>query len=214
MDNRVVDLIASNLNKLWLWGDSAVPYLLNIAWMLEKASHSAKAQGIFGSLFTSILQSNTGERMNKGEDEETFPLSSPYYSLSQILETMYGFADDAIDLESFAGESYSLEVVIQAIARRELRHLLDPNWKKATHIHVHGFVPDRIEDYLSLRVPEGKNTSYFLPQKQSWRSLVEESRKRSDGFLFSNRKILRLFTLIAPHRMTKETAVLVDPYMT
>ena len=30
-DKRVVDLIVSNLNRLWLWGDSAVPFLLNIA---------------------------------------------------------------------------------------------------------------------------------------------------------------------------------------
>ena len=207
-DKEVVDLISSNLKRLWLWGDSAVPFLLNIAWMLEKAGHSANAEGIFKILFTSILLSNTRE------NREAVPLPSPYYTPSQVLETIYGFADEAIDLRSFAGDSYSLEVVIQAIARRELRHLLEPNWRKATHIHVQAFVPDRVEDYFSWHTTEGKNTSYFLTETQSWRSLVEESRQRSDGFLLRNQKILRLFTLIAPHRMTKETAVLVDPCMT
>ena len=207
-DKGVVDLIVSNLKNLWLWGDSAVPFLLNIAWLFEKAGHSVEAEGTFKILFTSILQSNAGEH------GEAVPLPPPYYTHSQVLETIYGFADDAIDLGSFAGDSYSLEVVIQAIARRELRHLLQPNWRKATHIHVQAFVPDRPEDYFSWHATEGKNTSYFLPKTQSWRSLVEESRQRSDGILLRNQKLLCIFTLIAPHRMTKETAVIVDPHMT
>ena len=185
-----------------------MPFLLNIAWVLEKAGHSAKTERILEILFTSILQANAVEH------GEAVPLPSPYYSLSQILETMYGFADDAIDLRCFAGDSYCLEVVIQAIARRELRHLLEPNWRKATHIDVHTFVPHQAEDYFSWRVTAGKNTSYFLPPTQSWRSLVKESRQRSDGILLRNQKILRLFTLIAPYRMTKETAAIVDSYMT
>lgn len=207
-DKRVADLIVGNLSRIWLWGDSAVPFLLNIAWVLEKADHSVEAEGTLEKLFTAILQSNAGEQ------GEAVPLPSPYYTLSQALETMYGFTDDAIDLRSFAGDSYSIEVVIQAIARREFRHLLEPNWRKVTHIHVQAFVPNRAEDYFSWHVTEGKNTSYFLPPTQSWRSLVKEARQRSDGFLLRNQKILRLFTLIAPHRMTKETAALVDPYMT
>ena len=207
-DKRVVDMIVSNLNRLWVWGESAVPFLLNIVWILEKSGHSVKAQGILETLFKSVLKSNTGEH------GEAVPLSSPYHTLSQVLETIYGFADDAIDLGSFAGDSYSLEVVIQAIARREFRHLLAPNWRKASHIHVQAFAPDQPEDYFSWHVTEGKSTSDFLPPTQSWRSLVEESRQRSDGVLFRNQKILRMFTLIAPHRMTKETAAIVDPYMT
>lgn len=207
-DKRVVDLIVNNLNRLWVWGESAVPFLLNIVWILEKSGHSVKAQGILETLFKSVLQSNAGEH------GETVPFPSPYYSLSQVLETIYRFADDAIDLGSFAGDSYSLEVLIQAIARRELRHLLEPNWRKATHIHVQTFVPNRTEDYFSWHVTKGKNTSYFLPPTQSWRSLVEESRQRNDSFLLRNQKILCLFTLIAPHRMTKETAAIVDPHMT
>lgn len=206
-DKKVADLIVSNLNRLWLWGDSAAPFLLNIAWILEKAGHSVEVEATLKILFTSILQSNAGEH------KAAFPLPSPYYSLAQILETMYGFADDAIDLGSFVGDSYCLEVVIQALARRELRHLVEPRWRKASHIHVQAFVPHQAEDYFSWRVTEGKNTSYFLPPTQSWRSLVEESRQRSDGFLLRNQKILRMFTLIAPHRMTKETAVIVDPHM-
>lgn len=207
-DKRVVDLIIGNLNRLYLWGESAVPFLLNIAWILEKAGYSTKAQGILEILLRSIILSNAREH------GETPPLPSPYHSLSQVLETVYEFADDAIDFGSFEGDSYCLDVVIQTVARRELRHLLEPNWRKATHIHVQAFVPDRAEDYFSWHVTKGKNISYFLPQTQSWASLVEESRQRSDGFLLRNQKILRMFTLIAPHRMTKETAVIVDPHMT
>lgn len=207
-DERVVDLIVSNWDRLWLWGDSAIPFLLNIAWVLEKAGHSTLTLKALDTLLMSILLSNSSDH------GKAAPLASPYYSLSQVLETHYSLVDEAIDFGSFAGDSYCLDVVIQTIARRELRYLLDPHWRKASHIHLQAFVPDRLEDYFSWHVDEGKNTSYFLPQTQSWRDLVKESRQRSDGVLLRNQKILRLFTLIAPHRMTKETAAIIDPQMT
>ena len=206
-DERVIDLIAGNWDRLWLWGDSAIPFLLNIAWVLEQAGHSTLTLKALDTLLTSILLSNS---IDHGE---ATPLASPYYSLSQVLQTRYGLADEAIEFGSFAGDSYCLEVVIQAIARRELRHLLDPHWRKATNIHVQAFVPDQEEDYFSWHVTEGKNTSYFLPQTQSWRDLVKESWQRSAQVLLNHHRILRLFTLIAPHRMTKETAAILDPFM-
>ena len=79
-DKGVVDLLLSNLKRLWLWGESAVPFLLNIAWMLEKAGHSVEAEGTLKILFTSILQSNSGGH------GEAVPLPSPYHTHSQVLE--------------------------------------------------------------------------------------------------------------------------------
>ena len=182
-DERVMDLIVSNVNKLWLWGDSAIPFMLNIAWILEKAGCIDEAEKILVYVLKLTLVSNTSLGMYV---EEESPLAAPYYSLSDVLETIYEFADDPVDFGSFARSSYGLEVVVDAIARRELRHLLEPNWRKATHILINKLVPDRVEDYLSWRVAEGKNMSYFLPQTQSWRSLVEESHRRSDDFLLRN----------------------------
>ena len=206
-DERVIDLIFGNMNRLSLWGEAAVPFLLNIAWILEKADESHEAERILGDILGSILQANAIEH------GEMRPLATPYYSLSQVLETSLGLADDAIDFESFVGDSYCLEAVIQVIARRELRHLLEPNWRTVTHVHVQTFAPEHVEANLSWHVIKGKNTGYFLSQTQSWGSLVEDSRQRNDGFLLRNQEILRMFLLIAPHRLTKETAVVVDPHV-
>ena len=209
-DERVVDLICSNLNRLWLWGDSAVPFLLNIVWVLEKADRTNEAEELLSYLLTLPLSStaSVGKYI-----EEVSPLPAPYYSLGDVLETIYGVADDAIDFGEFTGSSYSLEVVVHAIARRGLRRLLDPNWRRATQVAIHTFVPDRPEGYFSWHVANGSNRSYFLRPTESWRRLVEESRERTNSVLLRNQKILRMFTLIAPHRLTRRTSVIGDPYV-
>ena len=208
-DEKVVELIVNNSNRLWLWGDSAVPFWLNMIWVLEKADCTKEAEEFLSYLLESPLSStaSVGDYI-----EEERPLAAPYYSLGDVLETIYGVADDAIDFGEFTGSSYSLEVAVHAIARRGHRHLLEPNWRKATQVVIKTFVPDRAEDYFSWHVAKGSNASYLLRPTESWRRLVEESRARTNGVLVRHQKILHMFTLIAPHRMTRQTSVIVDPY--
>ena len=204
-DARIVELINRNIDNLWLWGDSAVPYLLNLVWLLEKADEFETAEAILTKTFTDVLNSNSREH------DGLSPLAAPYYSLSDVLETICGFAEDPIEFESFATNSYCLNVLIQTIARRQHRLLLELNWRRATHIHVQEFVPEREIEMLSWRVEKGKNLGYFLPQTQSRKALIKESQREIEGDLTKYKTILHMFTLIAPHRMTTNTVAIIDP---
>ena len=206
-DTRIVDLIVENYDNIWIWGESAIPFVLNIVWLLESAGLNTEAERALGNILDSILQSNSQR------SEEICPLAPPYCSLSWVLESIYGFSGNPTDLVSSPGITYSLDVVIQTIARRELRHLLEPNWREATHIHQQQFVPDYTEDYFSWHLDRGKNVSYFLRQKQGWANMVEHSRQPKNGVLLRFKKLLHMFTLIAPHRLNPTTAGIIDPYM-
>lgn len=204
-DARIVELIGRNIDNLWLWGDSAVPYMLNLVWLFEKADEFETAEAILTKVFVSVLDSNSREHDGKS------PLASPYYLLSDVLETIDGLAEAPIDFESFTMSSYCLDVLIQTIARRQHRLLLELNWRRATHIHVQEFVPKREIEMLSWCVEEGKNKSYYLPQTQSRRDLIKVSQRQVGGILTKYKTILQMFILIAPHRMTTNTAAIIDP---
>ena len=204
-DDRIVTLIDRNVDKLWVWGESAIPYLLNMVWVLEKAGKTDTAEVILTKTFTDVLKSNSREHVGLS------PLASPYYSLSDVLETLSGFSEEPIDFESFTTSSYSLDVLIQTIARRQHRLLLELNWRRATHIHVQEFVPEREIEMLSWRVKKGKNSGYDLPQTQSRKALIQESKIQPEGILTRYKILLHMFTLIAPHRMTTNTAAIIDP---
>ena len=205
-DEKVVELMVDNLHKLWLWGESALPFLLNVVWVLERANLLSEAKQVLASLFSGILLAN-GRYLGSAP-----PLAPPYYSLSQVIETLYGLTVKPIDFKAFAGGSYGLEVVVQAMARRRFKELLEPNWARATHVRLQEFLPIRTEDYFSWRAAEGKNAVYSFPETQSWQTLVEHSCRPNDGLLSDNSTLLRMFTLVAPHRFTKEAAAIVDPY--
>ena len=206
-DTRIVEMVVGNYDNIWIWGESAIPFVLNIVWLFESAGLDAEAERVLGTTLDSILQSNSKQ------NTEICPLAPPYCSLSWVLETVYGFSDKPTDLVSSPGNSYTLDIVVQTIARRELRHLLAPNWREATHIHQQQFVPDRAEDYFSWHLDRGKNVSYFLQQKQSWSSLVEHSTQSKNDVLLRFKKLLHVFTLIAPHRLNTRTTAVIDPYV-
>ena len=205
-DEKVVELMVDNLHKLWIWGESALPFLLNIVWVLERANRLSEAKQVLTSLFSGILLAN-GRYLGNAA-----PLAPPYYSLSQVIETLYGLTVKPIDFKAFAGGSYGLELVVQAIARRGFKEWLEPNWARASHVRLQEFLPIRAEDFFAWRAAEGKNAVYSFPETQSWRTLVENSCGSNDGFLSDNRPLLRMFTLVAPHRFTKEAAAIIDPY--
>lgn len=206
-DTRIIDLIVGNYDNIWIWGESAIPFVLNIAWLLESTGLNAEAERVLGITLDSILQSNSQK------STEVCPLAPPYCSLSWVLESSYGFSDNPTDLVSSPGVSYTLDIVIQVIARRELRHLIEPNWKEATRIHMQQFVPEHAKDFFSWHLDHGNNESYFLQQQQSWPNLVESSRRPKNGILPRFGKLLHIFTLIAPHRLNPTTAAVIDPYM-
>jgi hypothetical protein len=109
-DVRVLKRIRENIRLLWLWGESALPYLFSIIKYLEISNEKVLAQSFLNGLFIGIIRENAWGK------EDGLP--NPYYSISDIFEALFGISAQAIDLKEFSGTSYVVWILILMQARR------------------------------------------------------------------------------------------------
>ena len=135
-DERVLKRIRENIRLLWLWGESAFPYLFSVIKYLEISNERVLAQSFLNGLFVGIMRENAWDK----EDG----LSNPYYAINDIFEALFGISAQTIDLKEFSGTSYMLRIFIHMQARRNQRQILQDNWRKLSRINLHEF---RIQKY-------------------------------------------------------------------
>jgi hypothetical protein len=196
-------MIKANMKLVWLWGESAFPYLFNIIKYLEVSSEGVLAQSFLDGLFIAIIRENAWGK------EDGLP--NPYYSISDLFEALFGISTRTIDLKEFSGASYMLWILIFMQARRNQRQILQDNWRKLSRINLHEFRIRNPEDIFSWRA-DGINHSEFPRQTQSWVELQKEA-MNFDGapkLLTERLDLLRFFILVCPHRATKMIMGLLD----
>jgi hypothetical protein len=202
-DERVLKRIRENMGLLWLWGESALPYLFTIIKYLEISNERVLAQSFLNGLFTGIITENAWGK------EDGLP--NPYYAINDLFEALFGISTQTIELKEFSGTSYMLWILILMQARRNQRQILEDNWRKLSRINLHEFRISNPEDFFSWRT-EGINHSEFPRQTQSWAELKKEA-VNFEGTppLFTERlDLLRFFILACPHRATKLIIGLLD----
>jgi hypothetical protein len=202
-DERVLNKIKENIRLLWLWGESAFPYLFSIIKYLEVSNEKALAQSFLNGLFIGIIRENAWDK------EDGLP--NPYYGINNIFESLFGISTQTIELKEFSGASYMLWILILTEARRNERQILQDNWRKLSRINLHEFRIRNPEDIFSWRA-EGINHSEFPRQTQSWAELQKEAMNFEGASpLFTERlDLLRLFILACPHRANKLIIGLLD----
>jgi hypothetical protein len=109
----VRQFLSAYLPKVHLWGESAIPYLVLAALGTEKHGNHAVAEGLVVQLVRTLADVNG----SKGRG-----LPNPYYGPEEALRINYGF--DELNNEVFAGHSYTMESMVQFLARRWLRRHL------------------------------------------------------------------------------------------
>ena len=202
-DERVLKRIRENMGLLWLWGESALPYLFSIIKYLEISNERVLAQSFLNGLFTGIIRENAWGK------EDGLP--NPYYAINDLFEALFGISTQTIELKEFSGASYMLWILILMQARRNQRQILQDNWQKLSRINLHEFRISNPEDLFSWRA-EGINHSEFPRQTQSWAELQKEA-VNFEGAppLFTERlDLLGFFILACPHRATKLIVGLLD----
>lgn len=206
-DERVLKRIKENMQLLWLWGESAFPYLFNIIKYLEISNEGGIAQSFLNGLFIGIIRENAWDK------EDGLPNS--YYAINDIFEALFGISAKPINLKEFSGTSYMLGILILMQTRREQKQILQDNWRKVSRVNLHEFRISNPEDIFSWRAEEGINYSEFPKQTQSWAELQKEA-INLDGApqLFTDHlALLRFFILTCSHRATKLTIGLLDSSM-
>jgi len=203
-DDRLLELIKSNINALWLWGESAFPHFFGLIKYLELNGEDQIARSLLNALFTGVINDNSPRASGS--------LANPYYSVNDVLEAVLGIDVEKIDFRPFSGSSYILEAMTLMMARRNRREILEKNWRQLSHIAFKEFKPDKAEDTFALLTREGSNHVEFPKATQSWADLVKEASDFNgvpDVYLqYSD--LLRFFILVCPHRANKLIIGLLD----
>ena len=184
------------LPKVHFWGESAVPYLMLAALVMEQHGYKAEAEGLTLQLVRSLAEVNG----SKGRG-----LPSPYYEPEAALRINSGL--DELNTEVFAGHAYTLEPMIQFLARRWLRRHLTLLWEKVTGVHFARFDSKDHWEAFTWRARSGSMVTTMPRFPQSWRELLAESESPAKpAAIFFRRKpeFLLYFSLVYPHRFTTD----------
>jgi len=203
-DERVLKKIKESIPLLWLWGESAFPYLFDIIKYLELSGEQTIAQSLLNGIFIGMLNENAPRK------EEGLP--NLYYGINDIFEPLFGISPQMIELKQFSGSSYILEILIMMLARRGARKILEDNWRKVTRINLHEFRLDEEKDIFTWHAKEGTNHSEFPKQTQSWAELQKEASnfEGTPTLLIEHLNLLHFFILVCPHRANKLIIGLLD----
>jgi hypothetical protein len=202
VDKKLLDAVRKNFNLLWLWGESSFPFIFNLIKFLESNNETQNAELLLNNILLIIVKKNA---FRKGSG---WP--NPYYSVNDILKVTFGMRK--INYAQFSGRSFILESLIQMMARRNHRGILEENWKVISNILFREFKPDNIEDTFIWHVDEGSNYVESPKVTQSWAELRKEANNPSDiPSLFGEYiDFLNFFILVFPYRSNKSFIKLLD----
>lgn len=136
-------------------------------------------------------------------------IADPYHPIEELLLGGQGEESD-IDEEEFGGQSYTLHVFIEWLARRGARPILERVWPAVTMIHHCELLPSEPYQVLSVEDAEGEHHTWAPGSPQSWGELRRVASTMHEGELpqrlWRNIEILPYLPLLFPHRMTSRVA--------
>lgn len=209
---KISEIIKSNINHLWLWGESAFPFFFMIIKFLENISEYKLSRDLLNLLLTIIIDSNYP--LNNHNDPKCLvELSNPYYEVEDILCENYGLKNE-INFKQFLGSAYILETLIEMCARRKMKSLLKKNWRKISHINIEEFIPDYTFDYFNYHAEDGTNRLKALNEIQRWKELVNDSYNINaiPDIFWRHEEILPFYVITYKHRSSKYVYRLLDIY--
>ncbi|MCH8828377.1 MAG: hypothetical protein IID45_02240 [Planctomycetes bacterium] len=110
--------------------------------------------------------------------------------------------------------SYTLELLLDLLVRRNRRQLLASIWKPLTEIHLTRMEFDKPHGYYKWRTRHGSMHARFLDRPQRWAALRESSKAVDSTVLprtireFPDFAIL--FALVCPHRFDRPMLKLIE----
>jgi hypothetical protein len=194
--------LSDYLPKIQLWGESAIPYLMLAGLAAEKHGNHVVSEGLVVQLVRTLADVNG----SKGRG-----LPNPYYGPEAALRINLGFDD--LNNEVFAGHAYTLEPMVQFLARRWLRRHLSMLWDKVTGVHFAKFAVKEEWENFVWRSDSGSLVTTMPRAPESWKQLLDES-EASPKFIpvcFRRKPEFSLyFSLTYPHRFTTDLLATIE----
>lgn len=197
--------------SLLLWGEAAIPCFLALQLFLRSAGASVLNPDLeLVSLFNTVISSNQLGNANA--------LPDPYYTYEDVGRVIFGLkaSDDssALKEETFAGSTYSSELLLHLMARYELKQYCKDGWPNFNRLCHKRFLPAQSWQYGLLKCDDGVEETRQYPSEYTWKQLCEDASLESCEYLpdelSSKPHILLLWLIIAPHRLTSDVGRVLD----
>lgn len=201
----VSSFVDARLKEALCWGESAVPYFYSVMLFAEQRCNPSVAEGLGIQLIREISASN-------GESSKGRGLPNPYYSPEASLRLAYGL--EALNDEQFTRFSYSVQPLIDFLARRWRRGALRSLWFGLTRISLIEFIPASLADWFRWESSEGVLAGHLAGEPQSWESLRNSAGnvpfEGLPAAIQSRPAFAIWFVLVYPHRFTPASAKLIE----
>lgn len=204
LDKNVLGLIRNNLSSFLLWGEAAFPCYFNVIKFLELSGESNLGQILLDQAFNAVLDNN-GVNSPSG-------LPYFYYDSEIVIKALLGLSQGDINFSSFVGGSYILECIVEILARRNRKDLLEKNWRRISHILYHSFILRDPLDIFLWRTKNGINHSQYPGRTQSWGILrsCSSAKKRIPNIYKAHSDLLGFILIVLPHRQNTNLYYLAD----
>jgi hypothetical protein len=204
-DNWLNEFVEKHQSNINLWGEGAIPSFLAYFWYKTQFAPSSHDIGILIGTIEGICA--------LGLNEKSLGLASPYYSLPEIVMRDMGMSSRD-NTETLHGRSYTLELLIQLVAKNGYRQHLNRLWHRITRMVFARFIPDAVWQFCLWHSEQGLDESSAPKMPQSWSELQLLARKvelATIPRIFQEYPFLLLmFVLVYPHRLTVDVAKFLD----
>lgn len=209
--NAIAKWLNLNHESLLLWGEAAVPCFLALQLFLRcsESTFERPNRELIG-LFETVVASNQPGNNNA--------LSDPYYDFEDVGRAIYGLkaSDESLALkeETFAGATYSAELLLHLMARYNLKQQCQWYWPYFNRLCHKRFIPAQAWEYGLLRCADGIEETRQYPPEYTWEKLCDEASieicKYLPEYLSAKPHLLMLWVIMAPHRLTSDIGRVVD----
>lgn len=208
-DTFIRDFLRKQLRMSALWGESAAPFLFLAALELVSEGEQALGEALVIDVAKAVLNLN-------GRRDGSTGLPSPYYTPEQVLRVAYGL--DPPFKETFVGAAYTIYPAIDFLVRRWRRQALKGMWYAITGTHLAAAYPGEKWEWFRWRAESTVLNDKFVNSPQSWSDLLAEVENVDSSIvpdlLRDNPAFAILYTLVYPHRFTRELLKIIEDSLT
>jgi hypothetical protein len=192
-EDFVRTFLRDNIKNVRMWGESSIPLFVETALQLEKFGDQWMAENLVAQLIDGITRANA--RQDRG-------LPDPYFGPEESLRLLYGLDKD--NPAEFRGQSYTLQLLVDFLARRWRRNALARWWERITRLQFTTFRPSSEWEWFTWRSQKGLLETRFPTHRQSWSKLLRDAENRDVSqvpvVLHKNPAFALLFSIVYPHR--------------
>ncbi|HEV2350393.1 MAG TPA: hypothetical protein VG028_11165 [Terriglobia bacterium] len=196
----ILEFAERALSDVHLWGESAVPFIFESALAIEGGGRHAVAENCIAKVIQTLAVSN------KVEGDRGLP--NPYYGPEESVRLACGLENE--NREDFHGNSYTVEPLIDFLARRQRRVALSRLWEMVTHVSFVTMNVGQEWEWLMWRSKSGSMDTRLPDKPQSWKKLVQVCSSIDVSavprLLRENPAFVFFLMLVYPHRFNRALA--------